>query len=360
MRTLIIQAPDDWHLHFRDGDMLLETVPATSRCFKRAIAMPNLVPPVTTTQMALDYKARIQAAVPKDKAFDADFDALVTLYLTNHTTPDEIAKAKAAGIVASKLYPAGATTNSDAAVKAIKSLYPVFEKMQEVGMLLLIHGEVTESHIDIFDREKAFIDAFLQDIVNDFPELKVVFEHITTKDAADFVKASSDFVAATITPQHLLLNRNDLLVGGVRPHNYCLPVLKRNTHQQALQLTVASGSPKFFLGTDSAPHEKHKKESACGCAGCYSAWSAIELYAQVFDDLNALDKLEGFASHYGPDFYGLARNTSTITLNEQSWQVPDLITLPSAAIVGKEVSGKKVEDEIVPFYAGQTLKWKLA
>ena len=342
MRELIIQRPDDWHLHFRDGDMLKETVPATARCFKRGIAMPNLVPPVTTTQMALDYKARILAQVPKG----IDFEPLVTLYLTNSTSVEEIAKAKAAGIVASKLYPAGATTNSDEAVKAIKTLYPVFEKMQEVGMLLLIHGEVTEQHIDIFDREKAFIDAYLKDIVNDFPNLKVVFEHITTKDAADFVLASSNNVAATITPQHLLLNRNDLLVGGVRPHNYCLPVLKRNTHQQALQQVVASGSAKFFLGTDSAPHEKHKKESSCGCAGCYSAWSAIELYAQVFDDLNALDKFEGFASHYGPDFYGLARNIDTITLQEQSWQVPELVSLPN-------------NDEIVPFYAGQSLNWKL-
>ena len=357
MRTLTIQAPDDWHLHFRDGDMLFETVPATSRCFKRAIAMPNLVPPVTTTQMALEYKARIQAAVPKNIAFDSDFDALVTLFLTNSTTPAEIAKAKAAGIVASKLYPAGATTNSDDAVKGIKALYPVFEKMQEVGMLLLIHGEVTQSHIDIFDREKAFIDAYLNDIVNYFPNLKVVFEHITTKDAADFVKASSSNVAATITPQHLLLNRNDLLAGGIRPHNYCLPVLKRSTHQQALQQTVASGSPKFFLGTDSAPHEKHKKESACGCAGCYSAWSAIELYAQVFDDLNALDKLEGFASHYGPDFYGLARNAGTITLKQEQWQVPQVMTLATSdkALRGSNVSA----DTIVPFYAGQTLQWKL-
>jgi dihydroorotase len=356
MRTLTIQAPDDWHLHFRDGDMLLETVAATSRCFKRAIAMPNLLPPVTTTKMALEYKARIQAAVPKDKAFDRDFDALVTLYLTNQTTPAEIEKAKAAGIVASKLYPAGATTNSQDAVKGIKSLYRVFEKMQEVGMLLLVHGEVTESHIDIFDREKAFIDAYLRDIVNDFPGLKVVFEHITTKDAADFVKASSENVAATITPQHLLLNRNDLLVGGVRPHNYCLPVLKRNTHQQALQQTVASGSKKFFLGTDSAPHEKHKKESACGCAGCYSAWSAIELYAQIFDDLNALDKLEGFASHFGADFYGLARNSGTITLQQEAWTVPEIITLPAANAPPTQTSN----DTIVPFFAGKTLQWKLA
>jgi dihydroorotase len=346
MRTLTIQAPDDWHLHFRDGDMLLETVPATSRCFKRAIAMPNLVPPVTTTQMALDYKARIQAAVPKNKDFDSDFDALVTLYLTNNTKPNEIVKAKAAGIVASKLYPAGATTNSDAAVKAIKTLYPVFEKMQEVGMLLLIHGEVTEQHIDIFDREKAFIDAYLNDIVNAFPGLSVVFEHITTKDAADFVKASSKNVAATITPQHLLLNRNDLLVGGVKPHNYCLPVLKRNIHQQALQQTIASGSPQFFLGTDSAPHEKHKKESACGCAGCYSAWSALELYAQVFDDLGALDKLEGFASTHGPDFYGLPRNTGSVTLVKETWTVPSEIILPNG-------------NPIVPFFAGEEVNWKV-
>lgn len=342
MRTLTMQSPDDWHLHFRDGDMLQETVPATSRCFKRAIVMPNLVPPITTTELALAYKERILKAVPNSD----DFEPLLTLYLTNDTTAEEISKAKAAGIVASKLYPAGATTNSEAAVKGIKSLYPVFEKMQEVGMLLLIHGEVTENHIDIFDREKAFIDAYLHDIVNDFPGLKVVFEHITTKDAADFVLASSNNVAATITPQHLLLNRNDLLVGGVRPHNYCLPVLKRNIHQQALQGVVASGSSKFFLGTDSAPHQKHKKESACGCAGCYSAWSAIELYAQIFDELNAIDKLEGFASHYGPDFYGLARNTGSITLQEQTWQVPNIVTLPN-------------NEEIVPFYAGQALTWKL-
>ncbi|MBF7074064.1 dihydroorotase [Glaciecola sp. MH2013] len=341
--TLTIQTPDDWHLHFRDGDMLKETVPATARCFKRAIVMPNLVPPVTTTQMALKYKERIMQNVPAG----VDFEPLVTLFLTNDTIEQDIIEAKAAGIVASKLYPAGATTNSDAAVKGIKALYPVFEAMQEVGMLLLIHGEVTESHIDIFDREKAFIDTHLNDIVNDFPDLKVVFEHITTKDAVDFVLGASNNVAATITPQHLLLNRNDLLVGGVRPHNYCLPVLKRNTHQKALRDVVASGSPKFFLGTDSAPHEKHKKESACGCAGCYSAWSAIELYAQVFEDLNAIDKLEGFASHYGPDFYGLPRNESTITLEKTSWEVPSTISLPTG-------------DDIVPFFAGESLQWKLA
>ncbi|MFC4701453.1 dihydroorotase [Glaciecola siphonariae] len=340
--SLTIQTPDDWHLHFRDGDMLKETVPATARCFRRAIVMPNLVPPVTTTEMAMAYRQRILDAAP----VNSNFEPLVTLYLTNDTTPEEIEKAQAHGIVASKLYPAGATTNSDAAVKGIKSLYPVFEKMQEVGMLLLIHGEVTDGDIDIFDREHAFIERYLRDIVASFPALKVVFEHITTKDAVDFVLAASDNVAATITPQHLLLNRNDLLVGGVRPHNYCLPVLKRNTHQQALRAVVKSGSPKFFLGTDSAPHEKHKKESACGCAGCYSAWSAIELYAKVFDDLDALDKLEGFASHYGPDFYGLARNTGTITLSKETWSVPEIVTLSTG-------------DDIVPFFAGEQLAWKL-
>lgn len=361
--SLTIQTPDDWHLHFRDGEMLKETVPATARCFKRAIAMPNLVPPVTTTQMALAYKQRILDAVPQG----VEFEPLVTLFLTNQTTAQEIKDAKAAGIVASKLYPAGATTNSDAAVKGIKALYPVFEAMQQVGMLLLIHGEVTEAHIDIFDREKAFIDTYLRDIVNDFPNLKIVFEHITTKDAVDFVLESSDNVAATITPQHLLLNRNDLLVGGIRPHNYCLPVLKRNTHQQALRAVVASGSRKFFLGTDSAPHEKHKKENACGCAGCYSAWSAIELYAQVFEDLNAIDKLEGFASHYGPDFYGMPRNSGTITLNKQSWEVPSNIKLPTFDDTFDRTLEKSSErsldssrDEIVPFFAGETLQWKLA
>lgn len=342
MTSITIQTPDDWHLHFRDGEMLKETVPATARCFKRAIVMPNLVPPVTSTDMALDYRKRIMAAAP----IDSDFNPLVTLFLTDKTSAQEIKKAKANGIVASKMYPAGATTNSDAAVKGIKGLYPVFEAMQEVGMLLLIHGEVTESHVDIFDREALFIENYLKDIVRDFPELKVVFEHITTKDAADFVLAASENVAATITPQHLLLNRNDLLVGGVRPHNYCLPVLKRNTHQQALRAVVKAGSPKFFLGTDSAPHEKHKKESACGCAGCYSAWSAIELYAQVFEDLDALDKLEGFASHFGPDFYGLPRNEGTITLAKQTWTIPDSIALPTG-------------DDIVPFFAGQSINWKL-
>ena len=342
MNEITIQTPDDWHLHFRDGDMLKETVPATARCFQRAIVMPNLVPPVTNAQMVNDYRQRILAARPEGSSFEP----LMTLYLTNSTTKQDIIDAKAAGTIAAKLYPAGATTNSDAAVSALKSLYPVFEAMQEEGILLLIHGEVTDNHIDIFDREKVFIDQHMKPITENFPNLKIVFEHITTKDAGDFVFAANSNVAATITPQHLLLNRNDLLVGGIRPHNFCLPVLKRNIHQEALRKYVATGSSKFFLGTDSAPHEKHKKESACGCAGCYSAWSALELYTQVFDDLGALDKLEGFASHHGADFYGLPRNQGTVTLVKEDWQVPDEITLPSG-------------DPIVPFFASQTVSWKV-
>lgn len=342
MTQITITTPDDWHLHFRDGELLQETVPATARCFRRAIVMPNLVPPVVNKSQALSYKERIMQA-----AAGHDFTPLMTLYLTNDTTADDIKEAISPEIPAAKLYPAGATTNSDAAVSGIEALYPVFETMSDVGMLLLIHGEVTSPEVDIFDREKRFIDEYLADIHARFPDLKMVFEHITTADAADFVLDGSKNLAATITPQHLLLNRNDLLVGGVRPHNYCLPVLKRNTHQQRLREVVASGSNKFFLGTDSAPHMKHAKESACGCAGCYSAWSAIELYAQVFEDLGALDKLEGFASHFGPDFYGLERNSGTITLVKENWQVPDQITLPNA-------------EDIVPFYAGQTLNWKLS
>ena len=340
--TLTITTPDDWHLHFRDGEMLAETVPATARCFRRAIVMPNLVPPVTNTQMALAYKDRILAQA---KDFP-EFEPLVTLFLTSATSADDIREAKAAGIVASKLYPAGGTTNSETAAKSIEALYPVFAAMEEVGMLLLIHGEVTHAHVDIFDREAEFIEQHLRHVVAAFPGLKIVFEHITTKDAVDFVLSCGDNVVATITPQHLLLNRNDLLVGGVKPHNYRLPVLKRNTHQQALRAVVATGSAKFFLGTDSAPHEKHKKESACGCAGCYSAWSAIELYAQVFEELDALDKLEGFASHFGPDFYGLPRNTGSITLARNEWTIPDQISLPTG-------------DDIVPFFAGQAINWQL-
>lgn len=342
MQSLTLQTPDDWHLHFRDNEMLRETVPATARCFARAIVMPNLVPPVTTAALAMAYKGRILDARPAG----SQFEPLMTLYLTNQTSKQDIIDAKAAGVVACKLYPAGATTNSDAAVSGIEALYPVFETMQEQGLLLLIHGEVTESHIDIFDRESVFIDTHLAPIVQAFPGLKVVFEHITTADAAQFVSSASDNVAATITPQHLMLNRNDMLVGGIRPHNYCLPVLKRNIHQLALQEAVATGSKKFFLGTDSAPHAKHRKENACGCAGCYSAWSAIELYAEVFDQLGIIGKLEGFASHHGADFYGMPRNEGTITLVRQDWQVPEQVTLADGT-------------DMVPFHAGQTLHWKL-
>ncbi|KZY81929.1 dihydroorotase, partial [Oleiphilus sp. HI0071] len=317
MQQLTLTSPDDWHLHFRDGDMLKETVPATARCFARAIVMPNLVPPVTTGELVSAYRQRIEAARPAG----SDFQPLMTIYLTDQTSRDDIIAAKAAGAVAAKLYPAGATTNSDAAVASLESLNPVFEALAEEGMLLLIHGEVTHNDVDIFDREKLFIDQHLKRIHQDFPSLKIVFEHITTKDAAEFVLSANEQVGATITPQHLLLNRNDLLVGGIRPHNFCLPVLKRNIHQQALQEVVKSGSHKFFLGTDSAPHEKSKKESACGCAGCYSAWSAIELYAEVFEQLDCLDKLEAFASFHGADFYGLPRNTGSITLVREEWTV---------------------------------------
>ncbi len=342
MTALTIQTPDDWHLHLRDGDMLPETVSATARCFQRAIVMPNLVPPVTNAEMVQAYRQRILAARPEGSSFEP----LMTLFLTNATRAQDIIEAKAAGVIAAKMYPAGATTNSAAAVSQLEALYPVFEVMAEQGMLLLVHGEVTDHHIDIFDREKAFIDQKLVHIVERFPSLKVVFEHITTADAAQFVVSASDNVAATITPQHLLLNRNDLLVGGIRPHNFCLPVLKRNTHQQELRKMVQSGSSKFFLGTDSAPHAKEAKENACGCAGCYSAWSAIELYAHVFEELGALDKLEGFASHYGADFYGLPRNAGTITLVREDWTIPAEIILPN---------GKP----IVPFFANETVHWKM-
>ncbi|UTW02311.1 dihydroorotase [Amphritea atlantica] len=342
MTTLTIRTPDDWHLHFRDGDMLSETVPATARCFQRAIVMPNLVPPVVNAAMALAYKSRILDARPAGSSFEP----LMTLFLTNATSGQDIIDAKAAGVVAAKLYPAGATTNSAAAVTDLEAIYPLFEVMAEQGMLLLVHGEVTDHHVDIFDREKEFIDQKMSKIVERFPQLKIVFEHITTADAAHFVQDASDNVAATITPQHLLLNRNDLLVGGVRPHNFCLPVLKRNTHQAVLRQMVQSGSRKFFLGTDSAPHAKEAKENACGCAGCYSAWSAIELYAHVFEELGALDKLEGFASHYGADFYGLPRNEGTITLVREEWTLPEEITLPDGR-------------PIVPFFAGHNVSWKL-
>lgn len=342
MTQLTLRIPDDWHLHFRDDHLLAETVPATARCFARAIVMPNLTPPVTNAEMASAYRERILAARPTGSRFEP----LMTLYLTDRTTASDIQAAKAAGVVAAKLYPAGATTNSSAGISALESLDPVFDALAEAGVLLLIHGEVTDADIDIFDREKVFIDRHLAGIVERHPGLKVVFEHITTKDAADFVMAAPDRVAATLTPQHLMLNRNDLLVGGIRPHNYCLPVLKRRSHQEALRAAVASGSAKFFLGTDSAPHERHKKETACGCAGCYSAWSALELYAQVFEELGALDQLEAFASEHGPNFYGLPLNEGSVTLVREPWQLPAQINLSNG-------------ETIVPFQAGETINWRM-
>ncbi len=342
MNEITIKTPDDWHLHFRDGDILAETVAATARCFDRAIVMPNLSPPVRNAADAESYKQRILAARPAG----SNFEPLMTLYLTDRTTVEDINEAAKAGIKAVKLYPAGATTNSDAAVTNIDGLTDVFAALEANNMLLLVHGEVTDSHIDIFDREKEFIDQRMGPITQKYPKLKIVFEHITTKDAAEFVLAADGNIGATITPQHLMLNRNDLLVGGIRPHNYCLPVLKRNIHQQALRDVVAKGSDKFFLGTDSAPHEQANKETACGCAGCYSAWAAIELYTQVFDELGALDKLEGFASLHGPKFYDLPENTGTITLVRESWTLPESITLPNGR-------------PIIPFMAGSDVQWKL-
>jgi dihydroorotase len=342
LNQLTITAPDDWHLHFRDGEVLHQTVAATARCFKRCIVMPNLQPPITNRVMALAYRERILEAAPKE----SDINPLMTLYLTDKTSAEDISDAFSLEIPAAKLYPAGATTNSDKAVGDIEHLYPVFERMSELGMLLLVHGEVTETAVDIFDREKQFIDQSLTPIHQRFPDLKIVLEHITTGEAVDFVSNASANLAATITPQHLLLNRNDLLVGGIRPHNYCLPVLKRSTHQDKLRKAAVSGSHKFFLGTDSAPHSQTAKENACGCAGCYSAWAALELYAEAFDQLNAMDKLEGFASYYGADFYGLARNTTTITLVREQWTMPESLPLGGG-------------QQIVPLLAGSTLQWRV-
>lgn len=341
MTTLTLTRPDDWHVHLRDGAQLKDTVRDISRYMGRAIIMPNLVPPATCTETALEYRARIMAAGPQ-----GSFDPLMVLYLTDNTTPDEVRKAKASGLIyAAKLYPAGATTNSASGVTDIKNIYPVLEAMQEVGMLLLLHGEVTDSQIDIFDREKAYIDTILRQVVQDFPGLKIVLEHITTKDAAEFVAAAADNVAATITAHHLLFNRNHMLAGGIRPHYYCLPILKRNIHQQALIAAATSGSNKFFLGTDSAPHGQHAKEAACGCAGAYTAHAAIELYAEAFEEAGALDKLEAFASFNGPDFYGLPRNSDTITLVKESWDVP--ATYPLG------------EHSVVPIRAGEQIHWKV-
>jgi len=339
---LTITQPDDWHLHLRDGDILNSVAPFTARQFARAIVMPNLNPPVTTVVQAVEYLDRILTAVE-----GTEFEPLMTLYLTDNTPAEEIIAArKSCFIKGLKLYPAGATTNSDAGVTDIRHCDAALEQMQNSGLPLLVHGEVTDPQVDVFDREKVFIDKTLQPLTQRFPELKIVFEHITTKEAADFVLQSADNVAATITPQHLLLNRNALFQGGLQPHNYCLPVLKRDTHQQALLEIIRSGHNKFFLGTDSAPHSKLKKESACGCAGIFSAHAAIEIYATIFEQQGALDKLEAFASFNGPDFYGLPRNSKTITLKKEDWQVPDEYSLG--------------DDTLVPFLAGQTISWKLA
>lgn len=340
MQQLTITRPDDWHLHLRDGAVLKNTVAHTARYFGRAIVMPNLSPAVTTTDAALAYRQRILEQIPAGSAFQP----LMTLYLTDNTAPEEIARAKASGqIFGVKLYPAGATTNSESGVTAVENIYPCLETMSELGLPLLIHGEVTHDSIDIFDREKVFIDTILTKICSRFPALKVVLEHITTKHAVDFVSSASDKVGATITPQHLLYNRNHMLVGGIRPHYYCLPILKRNEHQQALLDIVASGNNKFFLGTDSAPHATNTKENACGCAGCFTAHAALELYAEVFDELNALDKLEAFSSFNGADFYGLPRNTDFITLSKSSWQAPEFYEF--------------ADQQITPLRANEQLLW---
>ncbi|MEW5756356.1 MAG: dihydroorotase [Pseudomonadota bacterium] len=343
METLTLTRPDDWHLHVRDGAVLADIVKHTARCFKRAIIMPNLKPPVTTTDAALAYRARILATLPAGHGFEP----LMTLYLTDTTSAHEIQRAKASGLVHGvKLYPAGATTHSDSGVSDIRHTYAALAAMEELGMPLLVHGEVTTPSVDIFDREAVFIEQVMQPLLARFPKLKVVFEHITTADAAAFVRASGPNVAATLTVQHLLLNRNAMLVGGIQPHHYCLPVLKREQHRVALLEAAISGSPKFFLGTDSAPHTRNTKETACGCAGMFTAPAAIELYAEIFEDAGALARLEGFASFYGADFYGLPRNTGTITLRKQPWSVAESYPM------GDQV--------VIPFRAGQNVRWQVA
>jgi len=339
---LTLTRPDDWHLHVRDGDALASVLPHTASQFGRAIIMPNLQPPVTTMAQALAYRKRILSALP----VDADFNPLMTLYLTDNTTPDDIIEAHASQLVnAVKLYPAGATTHSDAGVTAISNTYAALDVMEKLGMPLLVHAEVTDASVDIFDREKAFIDSILEPLSVRYPALKVVLEHVTTREGVDFVVNSADSVAATITAHHLLLNRNAMFRGGLQPHSYCLPVLKRETHRSALIEAAISGNRKFFLGTDSAPHAKERKESACGCAGIYTAHAALELYAQAFEEAGALDRLEGFASHFGADFYGLPRNTGTITLEKHDWQVPASYPLGDSAVV--------------PMFAGETLHWRI-
>lgn len=339
---ITLARPDDWHIHLRDGAALQQTVADAAREFGRAIVMPNLVPPVRNAEQAAAYRERILAARPAGSRFEP----LMVLYLTDRTSPEDVRAAKASGFVhAAKLYPAGATTNSDSGVTSLDNLFPTLEAMAEIGLPLLVHGEVTHAEVDVFDREKKFIDEHLVRIVQRFPTLKVVFEHITTGDAAAFVREAPANVGATITVHHLLYNRNHMLVGGIRPHFYCLPILKRNTHQSALLDAATSGNPKFFLGTDSAPHARHAKEAACGCAGCYTAYGALELYAEAFESRDALGRLEGFASHFGADFYGLPRNAETVTLVREDWQAP--ASLPFG------------DHEVIPLRAGETLRWRL-
>ena len=339
--TLTLTRPDDWHLHVRDGDALRTVVPHTAAQFGRAIIMPNLRPPVTTAAQALAYRDRIRAAVPEGMAFEP----LMTLYLTDNLPPDEIRRAREAGVVALKLYPAGATTNSDAGVTDIRKTYRTLEAMQREGVLLLVHGEVTSSDIDLFDREAVFIDQVMVPLRRDFPELKVVFEHIPTKEAAQYAAEAGAHTAATITAHHLLYNRNAIFQGGIRPHYYCLPVLKREVHRQALVAAATSGSDRFFLGTDSAPHPAHLKEHATGCAGCYTAHAALELYAEAFEAAGALDRLEGFASFHGPAFYGLPRNRGTVTLRREAWTPPESFAFGNA--------------ELKPLRSGESLPWRL-
>ncbi len=341
-QNITLTKPDDWHLHVRTGSMLRSVIGFTAAQFARAIIMPNLTPPVTTVDQALNYRREILSALEPDTSFQP----LMTLYLTENTTLSEIAKAAACDhVFAFKLYPAGATTNSASGVNNIATIFPLLEQMQNLDMPLLIHGEVTSPEIDIFDREKVFIDTHLSQITAAFPELRIVLEHITTRDGVEFVTAGNDFIAATITPQHLMFNRNAILVGGIKPHHYCLPVIKRETHRLALLAAATSGNPKFFLGTDSAPHLQHAKESACGCAGCFSAHAAIELYAEVFEQAGALDKLNAFAAYFGADFYRLPRNSDTITLKKQHWLVPSAYDVDS--------------EKLIPLQAGQDISWKL-
>ena len=342
IKTLTITRPDDWHLHLRDGAALKAVLPDTARQFARAIVMPNLRPPVTNAELALAYRQRILAALPQGM----QFEPLMTLYLTDNTSAEDIAQAKASGIVHGvKLYPAGATTNSDSGVTSLDHCEKALAEMERLGLPLLVHAEVTDAEVDVFDRERVFIERHMIPLLKKFPALKIVFEHITTKDAADFVTEAPSNVAATITAHHLLMNRNDMFKGGIQPHHYCLPILKREEHRVALVNAATSGSAKFFLGTDSAPHAKSAKENACGCAGMYTAHTAIELYAEAFENANALDKLEGFSSFYGADFYGLPRNAEKITLLKESWIVPTSLPFDG--------------DVLVPLRAGQALNWKL-